>query len=136
MLLKTLVSKYWQYGISLIIAVLLYHYISALQTTVSKQSIEITKLNTQLSNRDVVINHLKQKNVINQNALTTLNEEQGMLVDLLDEQEITIERLKNENENLKIWANTALPDDVIRLHSRPKTINNSRDYREHLSESR
>ncbi|EPK9868956.1 Rz-like lysis system protein LysB [Serratia marcescens] len=31
----------------------------------------------------------------------------------------TITRLLNENETLRRWYQSALPDDVIRLHSRP-----------------
>ncbi|MEL5243564.1 MULTISPECIES: Rz-like lysis system protein LysB [Serratia] len=46
----------------------------------------------------------------------------------------TITRLLNENEALRRWYQSALPDDVIRLHSRPDFATPD-DYLRWLSES-
>lgn len=43
-----------------------------------------------------------------------------------------LERLKNENESLRLWSTRYLPDDVKRLHLRPE-IKGSDDYRQWLS---
>ncbi|HEY3982529.1 Rz-like lysis system protein LysB [Cedecea sp.] len=46
----------------------------------------------------------------------------------------TITRLLNENKALREWYDTALPDDVIRLHERP-AFDTTADYLQWLSES-
>lgn len=43
-----------------------------------------------------------------------------------------LERLKNENESLRLWSTRYLPDDIKRLHLRPE-IKGSDDYRQWLS---
>lgn len=43
-----------------------------------------------------------------------------------------LERLKNENEQLRLWFNDTLPDDVKRLYTRPE-IKGSQDYQQWLS---
>ncbi len=50
----------------------------------------------------------------------------------LTERQKTLARLQRENEALKRWADTALPDDIIRLRQRP-AITGGRAYREWLS---
>lgn len=46
----------------------------------------------------------------------------------------TIEVLTRENETLRNWAATKLPDDVIRLQQRP-TFTRGEDYRQWLSDN-
>ncbi|EOI1394954.1 TPA: Rz-like lysis system protein LysB [Citrobacter freundii] len=45
-----------------------------------------------------------------------------------------IEELKRENEDLRRWADTLLPDDIIRLRERPALAGGAA-YREWLSQS-
>ena len=53
---------------------------------------------------------------------------------LLRERLHTIEALTRENETLRNWAATKLPDDVIRLQQRP-TFTRGEDYRQWLSDN-
>ncbi|WP_241602748.1 Rz-like lysis system protein LysB [Rosenbergiella nectarea] len=46
----------------------------------------------------------------------------------------TIEAITRENETLRNWAATKLPDDVIRLQQRP-TLTGGEDYRQWLSDN-
>ncbi|SLM62401.1 MULTISPECIES: Rz-like lysis system protein LysB [Dickeya] len=52
----------------------------------------------------------------------------------LSERQKYIARLQRENDALKRWADTALPDDIIRLHQRP-AFSGARAYREWMSEN-
>lgn len=52
----------------------------------------------------------------------------------LTERQKTLARLQRENEALKRWADTALPDDIIRLRQRP-ALTGGRTYREWLSQA-
>lgn len=53
---------------------------------------------------------------------------------LLRHRQHRIEELKRENEDLRRWADTPLPADIIRLRSRP-AFTGGAAYREWLSES-
>jgi len=53
---------------------------------------------------------------------------------LLRHRQHRIEELKRENEDLRRWADTPLPADIIRLRERPAFAGGA-DYREWLSES-
>lgn len=138
-LLKTLISKYWVYGLKfiilMVIVVFIWRYIANIQTINQQQAITITQLELVIKNRDGQIVKLKQQNKDNQQALIQLRQQQQHATELISHNEIELERLKHDNEDLKKWADTPLPIDVIRLHSRQNTINNSRDYQRFLSGS-
>lgn len=53
---------------------------------------------------------------------------------LLRSRQRRIEELKRENEDLRRWADTPLPADIIRLRERP-TLAGGAAYREWLSKS-
>lgn len=53
---------------------------------------------------------------------------------LLRNRQHRIEELKRENENLRRWADTPLPADIIRLRARP-ALTGGAAYRQWLSES-
>lgn len=112
------------------------HQITRLNDINEQQNKSIVLLNSHIINRDKVIDELRQNNITNQQALITLNQEQRNLLNAIDEQEIIIERLKNKNETLKKWADTPLPDDLIRLFRRTRTIINSQDYKKYVSDGR
>ncbi|QQA76210.1 Rz-like lysis system protein LysB [Pectobacterium parmentieri] len=68
------------------------------------------------------------------------DEEQARLRDLviqnrtaLSARQKLIERLKRENQELKHWADTLLPADIVRLRERPALVGGSA-YRKWLSE--
>ncbi|PHZ33982.1 Rz-like lysis system protein LysB [Yersinia kristensenii] len=52
---------------------------------------------------------------------------------LLAQRNSQLKRLYRENETLRHWADTPLPDDIIRLRRRP-AITGAADYRQWLSE--
>lgn len=53
---------------------------------------------------------------------------------LLRHRQQRIEELKHENEDLRHWADTSLPTDIIRLRERPALVGGAA-YREWLSQS-
>ncbi|HHL4994522.1 TPA: Rz-like lysis system protein LysB [Escherichia coli] len=53
---------------------------------------------------------------------------------LLRQRQRRIEELKRENEDLRRWADTPLPADIIRLRERP-TLTGGAAYRQWLSAS-
>lgn len=70
----------------------------------------------------------------NSQALATLTANAEKNSALLRERLHTIEALTRENETLRNWAATKLPDDVIRLQQRP-TFSRGEDYRQWLSDN-
>lgn len=55
----------------------------------------------------------------NERAQLLLREQRDTAEALANRRNQTITRLLNENENLRRWYQSPLPDDVIRLHRRP-----------------
>ncbi|WP_392567135.1 hypothetical protein RHO15_05855 [Utexia brackfieldae] len=135
-LLKMLINKYWLSGVLAIILLVIWRYIVGIQAENQQRLIKITQLELVIKNRDSLITNLTQQNKNNQLALTQLQKQLQQSIELVNGNEIELERLKNDDKDLKLWADTALPADVIRLYSRSGTINNSRDYKRFLSASK
>lgn len=89
----------------------------------------LTKVNTQ----QWLIGELAKRDQDNRNAYTGLLKNIGTAKSLLQKQEQTIISLERENEALKTWSHTALPEPVVRLRQRP-AITGSAAYRKWLSE--
>lgn len=70
----------------------------------------------------------------NERAQVLLREQRDTAEALANRRHQTITRLINENENLRRWYFSPLPDDVIRLHRRP-AFTNPDDYLRWLSEN-
>lgn len=144
-LLKQLVSKYINWLVLVVCAVviitmlvtivLMNNSINKLEEKNQEQSQKIGELKGTITTNNKTIETLKQKNSQNQDSLILLRQKNEQSQTLIDEQSKQLARLKNENEQLKLWANTTLPDDVIRLYNRPYTIKGSEHYRKFLSES-
>lgn len=69
----------------------------------------------------------------NARAHMLLREQRDTAEALANRRNHTITRLLNENENMRRWYVSPLPDDVIRLHRRPRFANPD-DYLRWLSE--
>lgn len=84
----------------------------------------------------------KNSQLIGLSILTETNSREQMRLYAAAEQTVTllrnrqhrIEELKSENEDLRRWADTLLPADIIRLRERPALAGGAA-YREWLSQS-
>ena len=70
----------------------------------------------------------------NDQAQASLRNDLSATADLLAARTRTIERLKHENQKLRDWADTPLPDDIVRLRDRP-ALTGATAYRDWLSSS-
>ncbi|WP_337011596.1 Rz-like lysis system protein LysB [Pantoea sp. AS142] len=101
--------------------------IDAQQTTIEGQSKKLSQKNSQL----IALNILTQNSSQAQTQLYAAAERNGQL---LRERQRKIEELKRENEDLRRWSDTALPDPVVRLRQRP-ALAGGESYRKWLSEN-
>lgn len=96
-------------------------------TTIESQGKKLSQKNGQL----IALNILTQSSSRAQTQLFAAAEQNGKL---LRERQRTIEELKRENEDLRRWSDTALPDPVVRLRQRP-ALAGGESYRQWLSEN-
>lgn len=101
--------------------------IDAQQEAIAGQGKKLSQKNSQL----IALNILTQTSSQAQTQLYAAAERNGQL---LRDRQRKIEELKRENEDLRRWSNTALPDPVIRLRQRP-ALAGGESYREWLSEN-
>jgi LysB family phage lysis regulatory protein len=88
-----------------------------------------TKVKSQLS----IISELEQNQKDNEKAHSELLGKIAVTKNLLTKHEQTIRNLEQQNEQLKIWSNTRLPNPVIILRRRP-AISGSQAYQDWLYE--
>lgn len=81
------------------------------------------------------LTELKTRAHSNERAQVLLREQRDTAEALASRRNQTITRLLNENEALRRWYQSPLPDDVIRLHRRPRFATPD-DYLRWLSEDR
>ncbi|NMD76490.1 LysB family phage lysis regulatory protein [Citrobacter sp. DNRA3] len=101
------------------------HIIETQGAALKSKSQELTKKNSQL----IGLSILTETNSREQTRLYAAAENTRSL---LHQRQNRIEELKRENEDLRRWADTLLPPDVIRLRERP-AITGGAAYREWLS---
>lgn len=94
---------------------------------------QLTEANGKLKAQQAVITELETMAKQHAQAQQTLLSRLSTTKHLLTKHEQTIRILEQENETLKIWSNTRLPDPVIRLRQRP-AITGSEAYQNWLSE--
>lgn len=100
--------------------------LSAATHTIDTQKNDLAALNNQLKvQRDNASRSERAQVALRQQ----LDHAQQLAV--MKDQKMT--RLLNENEALRRWYQSALPDDIIRLHARP-AFDNPNDYLRWLSE--
>lgn len=101
------------------------HTIETQDEVLKSKSLELTKKNSQL----IGLSILTETNSREQTRLYAAAEDTRSL---LHQRQNRIEELKRENEDLRRWADTLLPPDVVRLRERP-AITGGAAYREWLS---
>lgn len=101
------------------------HTIETQGAALNSKTQELTKKNSQL----IGLSILTETNSREQTRLYAAAEDTRSL---LHQRQNRIEELKRENEDLRRWADTLLPPDVIRLRERP-AITGGAAYREWLS---
>lgn len=101
------------------------HTIETQSTALESKAQELTKKNSQL----IGLSILTETNSREQMRLYAAAEDTRSL---LRQRQNRIEELKRENEDLRRWADTPLPADIIRLRERPALAGGAA-YREWLS---
>jgi len=104
-----------------------YQKIHAHEAVIETQGKKLSQKNSQL----IALNILTQTSSQTQTQLYAAAERNGQL---LRDRQRKIEELKRENEDLRRWADAALPDPVVRLRQRP-ALSGGESYREWLSEN-
>lgn len=101
------------------------HTIETQGAALESKTQELAKKNSQL----IGLSILTETNSREQTRLYAAAEDTRSL---LHQRQNGIEELKRENEDLRLWAGTLLPPDVVRLRERP-AITGGAAYREWLS---
>ncbi|CRY38394.1 Rz-like lysis system protein LysB [Yersinia enterocolitica] len=104
-----------------------YRLSEARQVVIDQQTVETANKNSQLIALALTAN-------ANNQAQAQLRQQVASTDQLLAQRNSQIKRLYRENETLRHWADTPLPDDIIRLRQRP-AFTGAADYRQWLSES-
>ncbi|QGH30807.1 Rz-like lysis system protein LysB [Kluyvera intermedia] len=101
------------------------HTIETQNRELNGKTQELAKKNSQL----IGLSILTETNSREQTRLYAAAEDTRSL---LHQRQNRIEELKRENEDLRLWADTLLPPDVVRLRERP-AITGGAAYRDRLS---
>ncbi|MGM7746136.1 Rz-like lysis system protein LysB [Yersinia enterocolitica] len=104
-----------------------YRLSEARQVVIDQQATETASKNGQLIALALTAN-------VNNQAQAKLRQQVASADQLLAQRNSQIKRLYRENETLRRWADTPLPDDIVRLRQRP-AFTGAADYRQWLSES-
>ncbi|HHH2195320.1 TPA: Rz-like lysis system protein LysB [Yersinia enterocolitica] len=118
----------WTVATVLLIAggVQTYRLSEARQLVIDQQATDAASKNGQLIAVALTAN-------ANNQAQAQLRQQIANADQLLAQRNSQIKRLYHENETLRRWADTPLPDDIIRLRRRP-ALTGAADYRQWLSE--
>ena len=96
-----------------------WFYVKALRAElVDAQNIARSAQET-VGRRDATIADMQKKEREHTTALAQLEAKRDRIAASLAQTETDFEALKHENEALRAWADSPLPDDVVRLYSRP-----------------
>ncbi|ELI7919335.1 LysB family phage lysis regulatory protein [Yersinia enterocolitica] len=118
----------WTVAAALLVAggVQTYRLSEARQVVIDQQTAETASKNGQLITLALTAN-------ANNQAQVQLRQQVAGADQLLAQRNSQIKRLYRENETLRRWADTPLPDDIIRLRQRP-AFTGAANYRQWLSE--
>ncbi|EKN6222690.1 LysB family phage lysis regulatory protein [Yersinia enterocolitica] len=119
----------WTVATTLLLAcgVQTYRLSEARQVVIDQQVADSASKNGQLIALALTAN-------ANNQAQAQLRQQVASADQLLAQRNNQIKRLYRENETLRRWADTPLPDDIVRLRQRP-AFTGAADYRQWLSES-
>lgn len=132
-ILKLLIkSKAFPYALLFIALYFGYCYITSLQNENKLLFDSKNKLTLQIDEKNNQLNNLQIQN--DNNQLAHIEQKQALQDAEQQSRQYKqqIEKLKNENKDLKNWFNTVLPNDIKRLYGRPE-IKGSTDYKIWLS---
>ncbi|EKN4026294.1 Rz-like lysis system protein LysB [Yersinia enterocolitica] len=118
----------WAIAAALLLAsgVQTYRLANAQQVVIDRQADEVASKNGQLITLALTAN-------ANNQAQARLRQQVASADQLLAQRNSQLKRLYRENKTLRRWADTPLPDDIIRLRRRP-ALTGAADYRQWLSE--
>jgi LysB family phage lysis regulatory protein len=125
------------YGIALLGAIALLIWSQSLRIDVAEKNVELaegeaSQANARAQRSEVVSGELRNTLASERQAQTKLRGTQDQLRQDLAGRQRTIEELKHENQELRLWAEQPLPDAARRLRDRP-AITGAGAYRDWLS---
>ena len=107
----------------------------------TRMSAELTRTSEQLSTANktgdllrVQLHQVASDAVANDQAQADLRQQLADVAGLASARQKTIEKLKHENQQLKDWADSPLPADIVRLRHRP-AVTGAAGYQHWLSET-
>lgn len=96
-----------------------WFYVKALRAELVDAQNTARSAQETVGRRDATIADMQKKEREHTTALAQLEAKRGRIAASLAQTETDFEALKHENEALRAWADSPLPDDVVRLYSRP-----------------
>ncbi|QHM74101.1 hypothetical protein C7M52_00022 [Mixta theicola] len=109
-----------------------YWRLSVAESDLAQAQRAIGTLSAGIESRDRAINRLNEEARESAKREATLRLQQGRASSAAINRELQIQKENDANPTLRSWSATALPDDVIRLHTRP-AFSNARAYLDWLS---
>jgi LysB family phage lysis regulatory protein len=96
-----------------------WFYVKALRAELADAQNTARTAQETVGRRDATIADMQKKEREHTKALAQLEAKRERIAASLAQTETDFEALKHENEALRAWADSPLPDDVVRLYSRP-----------------
>lgn len=94
-------------------------YVKSLRAELTAAQDDAREAHVTIGQRDAAIADMQKKEREHAQALAQLEAKRDGIAARLAQTETDFEALKNENEALRAWADSRLPDDVVRLYERP-----------------
>jgi LysB family phage lysis regulatory protein len=94
-------------------------YVKALRAELADAKLTAHTAQETVGRRDATIADMQKKEREHATVLAQLEAKRERIAASLAQTETDFEALKHENEALRAWADSPLPDDVVRLYSRP-----------------
>ena len=124
----------WLVGLCIGVLALILWRLDVATTTVNFQKQQLTRLQQSLADKKGQLTAINLMAQANDRYQVRLQQQADALSAALTTKDKRIKELINENAELKSWADTPLPADVIRLRERPALAGGA-TYREWLSQS-
>lgn len=96
-----------------------WFYVKALRAELADAQNTARTAQETVGRRDATIADMQKKEREHTTALAQLEAKRAGIAASLAQTETDFKALKHENEALRAWADSPLPDDVVRLYSRP-----------------
>lgn len=106
-------------------------YVRVLRAELADAGRQLAGAKADIGQRDGVIRRLERAEKDRAAQQARLDHTNGAIAAKLAAAQQDNRRLLHENTALRAWADTPLPDDVVRLHAGP-ALTGARDYLEHV----